>query len=69
MKFIRESEDILAQSGVKSLGKFNHVCAILLLLENFNRKILKNFVEPLKFTSQLSKWKVPCDYATNLAPS
>ena len=32
-----------------------HVGAIFFALEDFNRKKLKRFVEPLTYTSQLSK--------------
>ena len=45
--------------SVKSLGKFNHVGAILFALKYFNRKNLKNFVELLMCTSQFSNWNVP----------
>ena len=45
--------------SVKSLGKFNHVGAILFALKDFNRKNLKNFVELLTCTSQFSNWNVP----------
>ena len=54
VKFIRESEDIIAAactcpagSSIKCLGKCNHVGAILFALEDFNRKNSKTFVEPL----------------------
>ena len=40
---------------------------ILFALEDFNRKNLKTFVEPLMCTSQLSKWNIPCDASTNVA--
>ena len=75
VKFIRESEDIIAAactfpagSNIKCLGKCNHVGAILFTLEDFNRKNLKTFVEPLTCASQLSKWNVPRDSSTNPAP-
>ena len=45
--------------SVKCLEKFNHVGAILLALEDFNRKNLKTLVEPLTCTSQLSKQPHP----------
>ena len=54
VKFIRESEDIIAAactcpagSSIKCLGKCNHVGAILFALEDFKRKNSKTFVEPL----------------------
>ena len=75
VKFIRESKDIIAAactcpagSSIKCLGKGNHVGAILFALEDFNRKNLKTFVEPLTCTSQLSKWNVPCDSSANPTP-
>ena len=74
VKFIRESEDIVAActcpagSSIKSLGKCNHVGVILFALEDFNRKNLKFFVEPLTCKSQLSKWNVPRDSSTNFIP-
>ena len=75
VKFIRESENILAAtctcptgSGIKCLEKCNHVGAILFALEEFNRKNLNTFVEPLTFISQLSKWNVPLHCSTNPAP-
>ena len=75
IKFIRELEDIMtaactcpAGSSIKCLGKCNHVGAILFALEDFNRKNLKTFAEPLTCTSQLSKWNVRRDSSTNPAP-
>ena len=75
VKFIRELEDIIAAactcpagSSIKCLGKCKHVGAILFALEDFKRKHLKTFVEPLTCTSQLSKWNVPRDSSTNRAP-
>ena len=75
IKFIRESEDIMAVactcpvgSSIKCLGKCNHVDAILFTLEDFNRKNLKTFVEPLTCTSQLSIWNVRRDSSTNPSP-
>ena len=54
LTFIRESEDIIpaacicpAGSSLKFLRKFNHVDAIRFALEDFNRKKIKTFVEPL----------------------
>ena len=75
VKFIRESEDIIAAastcpvgSSIKCLGKCNHVGAILFALEDFKRKKLKTFAEPLMCTSQLSKWNAPRNSSTNPAP-
>ena len=45
VKFIRESEDIIA--AFKCRGKCNHVDAIHFALEDFNRKNFKALVEPL----------------------
>ena len=59
----------LAGSSVKCLGKCNHhVGAIFFALEDFNRKKLKRFVEPLTYTSQLSKQNIPRDPSSNPAP-
>ena len=75
VKFIRDSENILAaactcpaRSGIKCLGKCNDVGAILFALEEFNRKKLKTFVEPLTCTSHLSKWNVSLHSSANPAP-
>ena len=75
VKFIRDLEDIIAAactcptgSSIKCLGKCNLVGAILFVFEDFNRKKLKTFVEPLTCTSNLSKWNVPRDFLTNPAP-
>ena len=72
VKFIKESENIIAActcpagSSVKCLGKCNHPGATLFVLEVFNRKNLKTSVEPLRCTTQFSKWNVPHDFSTNL---
>ena len=71
---LRELEDIIAAcscpsgSSVKCLWKGNHVVADLFALEDFNRKNLETFVEPLTCISQLSKCNVPRDSSTNPAP-
>ena len=57
-----------AGSGIKCLGKCNHVGTILFVLEDFNRKKLKTFAEPLTCTSQLLKQNVPHDSSTNPSP-
>ena len=73
-KRIWESEDIIAActcpagSGIKCFGKCNHVGTILFVLEDFNRKKLKTFAEPLTCTSQLLKQNVPHDSSTNPSP-
>ena len=69
---LRESEDIIAAcscpsgSSVKCLWKGNHVVADLFAWEDFNRKNLETFVEPLTCISQLSKCNFPRDSSTNL---
>ena len=76
VKFIRESEDIIAaactcpaRSSVKCFGKCSYAGAILFTLEVFKRKNLKTSVEPLRCTSQLSKWNVPHDTSSNFVPT
>ena len=65
IKFIRESEGIIATactcsagSSVKCLGKCNHVGPMLFALEDFNRKILKNFFRT--FDIYISVIKMEC---------
>ena len=53
---------------IKCLRKCSYVGAILFALEDFNRRNFKAFVERLTCTAQLSKWNVPPDSSTNLAP-
>ena len=57
-----------AGTGVNSLGKCNHIGSILFAMEDFNRKGLKEFNEPLTCTSKLSKWNVPRDSSSAPAP-
>ena len=57
-----------AGSSAKGFGKCNHVGAIYFALEDFNRRNLKCFVEPLTGTFQLSRWNVPHDSSTYPAP-
>ena len=75
VKFIRESEDIIATactcsvgSSIKCLVKCNHVGAVLFALEDLNKKKLNTFVEPLTYASQLSKCNAPSDSSTNPVP-
>ena len=42
--------------------------SILFAMEDFNRKGLKEFNEPLTCTSKLSKWNVPRDSSSAPAP-
>ena len=65
VKFIRESEDIIAAvctcpagSSIKCLGKCNHVGAILFALEDFDRKNFKNFCRT--FYMYISVIKMEC---------
>ena len=53
---------------IKCLRTCSCVGAILFALEDFNRRNFKAFVERLTCTAQLSKWNVPPDSSTNLAP-
>ena len=45
--------------GKNSLGRCNHIGAILFAIEDFNRKNLKQLDVPVSCTSQLSQWNVP----------
>ena len=75
LNFSRSSADVCtaactcpAGTGTNCLGKCNHVGAILFSMEDFNRKGLKEFHEPLTCTSRLSKWNVPRDSSSVPAP-
>ena len=75
LKFNNETSDVYAAmctcpagTGVNCLGKCNHIGSILFAMEDFNRKGLKEFNEPLTFTSKLSKWNAPRDSSSAPAP-
>ena len=75
LKFNNETSDVYAamctcpvETGVNCLGKCNHIGSILFAMEDFNRKGIKEFNDPLTCTSKLSKWNVPRDSSSAPAP-
>ena len=75
LKFNNETSDVYAAmctcsagTGVNCLGKCNHIGSILFAMEDFNRKGIKEFNEPLTYTSKLSKWNVARDSSSATAP-
>ena len=66
LKISNTSGDVLAAActcpagiGLGGFGNCNHVGAVLLPLEDFNRKGLQKCLEPVSCTSMLSSWNVP----------
>ena len=66
LKLSNSSGDVLSAActcpagiGLGGFGNCNHVGAVLFALEDFNRKGLQKFPEPVSCTSMLSSWNVP----------
>ena len=75
IKFSYKTNDIIAAactcpagSSPLCLGKCNHIGAVLFLMEDFNRKEMKQFPDTITCTSKLSKWNVPRDSSSKPLP-
>ena len=50
------------------VGNCNHIGGVLFALEDFNRKGLQQYPDPVSCTSKLSAWNVPSASTRNLNP-